>query len=280
MGARLGWILLLLIGTGCADLRVVGDYARQSAQFTADTRLAQRYRDTYKREEPFLAPREEPQEQATDRKRQASVVELLAIQKGLTDYMNTLAKLAGEDTNDAVIDIGNLDTNLSNMVQYGVNSAHVEALAGLANAVARGLTSSRQKRAIEDMVTEADPHIQDLARRMVDLVQLCRQSSRNERAMVVNVLRVNIPYTRSGQAGGAEPAGTILVNRLARAQLQAREDEYSRAEAIFDQAGKGWATLAAGHRQLATGLRHLHGKALLQALRPMANDLRTLKNGL
>jgi hypothetical protein len=275
------WVLLLLAGlTSCTNLKVVRDYAKESAAFAARTDLADRYRDTYHREQPYLDPVDDLAEQATDAKRQASYPGLVRIQASVVAYMSTLAKLAGEELNTPVFNLDQVEHGLAPGANLGLHVDQLEAVAALTNLVARGLTSTLQKRAIHDLVTRADPHVQKLAADMKSLVHQYRETNHAERAKVLNVLKVHIPFTRDPGPGTPAAASTLLVNRLARAHLQAKLEEYDRIDPSYAQAEQGWAALAERHRKLKDGLTTLSAKELVEALRPTAQDLKAVSKGL
>jgi hypothetical protein len=220
---------LLAILTGCTNLKAVRGYVHGSAGFAAQSDLAERYRDTHHREEPYLDPVDDLVEKATDARRQASFQNLVKVQRTIVTDLKALATLAGEETSAPGFDLDRLDHDLAPAANLGVHPEQLEAIAALTKLVTRGGASSLQKRAIHNLVARADPHFQKRVAEMRTLVHLYHQTHRNERAKVLNVLKVHIPYTRD-PAGHPATASLLLVNRLARAHLQAKLEAYDAVE--------------------------------------------------
>ena len=279
--SRIGSLLLLASLGGCVNLKAVADYANRSAQFTADIGLATRYRDTYRREAPYLNAAMDRLERDTDARRQAEYQDLIKIHQTLTAYLNILAQLASVNTYQSAIDTGNLDSNLQQPAAVlGFSTAQMDAVAGLTNVVTRIVRARGQEVAIEQLVKEADPHVQTLVVAMQQLNQIYQETNRNEKAMVLDVFKFYIPTTQDGPPPAPVSGGSLLLNRVARSQFLAKSDEYALTEEAYPKARKGWAALAQGHHQLAQGLGKLSGKALVAALKPMADDLKVVKNGI
>jgi len=264
-------ILLLLLG-GCTNLKVVRDYAKESAQFSAYSELTERYRDTYQREQPYLDLEDDKGEQITDQKRQAAYEGLIRIHKALTAYMQTLAKLAGEDSFSLSKDVTALSGSIKALPELGIDAAQVDAYSGLVQVITRWATAAAQERAVRQLVEAADPQVQQLLAGMQHLLELYRKTNQNERAKVVGVFEVYLPFTGE--------AKDVLLNRLARAQLHAKLEEYRQADLKYVKAGKAIQAMADGHRKLKANLAELSREDLKQSLIQAATDIKTLREGL
>jgi len=269
---RMVLLVSLVMLTGCTNLKVVRDYASESAKFSAYTELTDRYRDTYQREQPYLDVEDDKGEKATDEKRQAAYENLIKIHQSLTAYMQTLAQLAGEDTFSLSKDVGALSGSIQQLPELGIGTDQVEAYTGIVQIVARWSTTGKQERAVRKMVEEADPSVQKLLAGMRHLVGLYRKTNQNERARVVGVFEVQIPFT-------GEPKD-VLLNRLARAHVQAKTWEYKQADQQYAKAEKALAAMAEGHRKLREGLADLSREDLKQSLSQAAKDIKAIRENL
>jgi len=264
-------ILLLMLG-GSTNLKVVRDYAKESAQFSACTELTDRYRDTYQREQPYLDLEDDKGEKATDAKRQAAYEGLIRIHKALTAYMQTLAKLAGEDAFSLSKDVAALSGSIKPLPELGIDATQVDAYSGLVQVVTRWATAGVQERAVRRMVEEGDPQVQQLLAGMQHLVELYRKTNQNEQAKVVGSFEVYIPFTGDSK--------DVLLNRLARAHLQSKLEEYRLAEQKYVKAIKAIKAMADGHRKLKENLAELPREDLKQSLIQAAEDIKTVRESL
>jgi hypothetical protein len=264
--------LLLLVLGGCTNLKVVRDYAGESAKLSAYTELTDRYRDTYQREQPYLDLANDQGEKATDEKRQAAYESLIKIHQSLTAYMETLAKLAGEDAYSLSKNADALAGAIKPMPDLGISADQVDAYSSLVQVVARWATAACQESAVRKAVEAADPHVQKLLAAMQHLVRLYRKTNEQERARVVGVFEVAIPYTNDPK--------DVLLNRLARVQMQSRIEDYKQADLKYAKAEKALAAVAEGHRKLREGLANLSREDLKQSLTQTAKDIKTIRESL
>lgn len=258
--------------TGCVNLKPVQNYASESAKFSAYTELTDRYRDTYRREQPYLDASLDKGEKATDAVRQATYEDLLRIQQGITAYMETLATLAGEDTFSLSKDVTTLAGTIKQVPNLGLKAEQVDAYANVVQVITRWATSAKQERAVRQMVTEGDPHLQVLLKAMGDLVEIYRKTHESERKRVLGVFEVGILFT--------DDPKDVLLNRLARAHQQAKAEEYRQADLKYEKAAKALAAMAEGHRKLRESLSDLSREDLKQALSQAAKDIKTIRESL
>jgi len=264
--------LVFLALSACTNLKPVREYALESAKFSAYTGLTKHYRDTYYRERPYLDPEGDKVEKLTDAKRRAAYGDLLKLNKALSTYMKTLAQLAGEDTYVLSKELDALSGTLQEHLELGIDADQVQACTSLVQITARWAATARQERAVREMVQQGDPHVQKLLAGMGHLVRLYRKTHLNERAQVLGVFEAQLPFTEKPQ--------DALLNRLARAHVQSKTEEYDAAEKRFVQVEKALAAMATGHRTLKEHLSDLSKEELKASLKQAAQDIQEIRENL
>lgn len=264
--------LVILALTACTNLKPVREYALESAKFTAYTELTKRYRDTYYRERPYLDPEGDKAERASDATRRAAYSDLLKLNKVLCAYMKTLAQLAGKDTYVLSKELDALSGTLQEHLDLGIDGDQAQAYTSLVQITARWAVSARQERAVREMVRQGDPHLQRLLAGMTHLVRIYRKTNQNERAQVLGVFEAQLPFTEKPQ--------DVLLNRLARAHVQSKTEEYDAAEKRYAQVEKALAAMAKGHRALKDHLGDLSKEELKTSLKQAAEDIKDIREHL
>lgn len=263
-------VLFLAASVGCVNLKTVRDFAGESARFSAYTELTAHFRDTCRRERPYLSGEAAELAQANDRQRQAACRDLLELQRALSAYMRTLARLAGEETFDVSEGLGEAASGIGAHADYGLDARHAAAYAGLSRVVARWATSARQQRAVRDLIQEADPSLQALLDGMASVVDCCRRTNENEKDTVTGMLEVEIAF--------ADRAPDRLLAALAKAHLQSRLDEYRLADAMCGSAERGIRKIQEGHRTLFENCDRLSRAEAAAAIDRCSQDLRTIRS--
>ncbi|MEW6519856.1 MAG: hypothetical protein AB1461_10630 [Thermodesulfobacteriota bacterium] len=265
-------LLATLVLAGCANLQEVRDYADASARFSAYAELTTRFRDTYQREQPYLSGEADRLARENDRRRQAAYADLLVIHQRVTLYMQTLARLAGDDAFNLSPQIDSLSAGIKAHPELGIAAQQVDAAANLSQVISRWLTASYQQRAVRSMITEGDPHLQKMLAAMLTLIRYYRQTSENEKNTVLGFFAVEIPF--------ADPSQDRLLVALARAQLQARTAEYNEVQHQYDAAEQGIRSMAEGHRQLLANLDRLSSAEARAMISKFAQDIKTIRENL
>lgn len=264
------WALLLTLTlTGCVNLKEVGEYAGESAKFSAYTELTERFRDTYYREQPYLTGEAERLAQANDIKRKAAYDDLLTIHQRVTLYMQTLAKLSGEDSFDLSANLDSLAGGIKEHPDLGIDKQQVDAIADITKVITRWATSSQQQRAVREMIKQGDAPLQTTLQGMKTLVRYYRASHENERKAVLGFFEVELPYVE-------DPEHRLLAT-LARAHLQAKEAEYQAVQPQYEAAAQGIERIAEGHRKLVENIDDLTSKAVRDSIKRFAKDIKAIR---
>jgi hypothetical protein len=256
----------------CANLKEIRDYADESAKFSAYIELTTRFRDTYDREQPYLYDEAAQLAQDNDKRRKAAYEDLLKIQNTISLYMQTLAKLAGEDTMDLSNEIDSVTKGVKAYPDFGINEKQVDAISNISKVISKWITSSYQERAIRDMIKEADADLQTTLAGMLSLVHYYKETNENENKTILGFFEVEIPF--------ADSSKDKLLATLARAHLQSKTYEYKIAELKYDEAEKGIKRIAEGHKKLFENIDKLSKAEVKNMISKAAKDIKVIRENL
>jgi hypothetical protein len=242
-------LLLTLALIGCVNLKEVRDYAGESSKLSAYTELTSRFRDTYEREQPYFSGEADRQAQDNNKRRKAAYEDLLKIHQRVSLYMQTLARLAGEDTFDLSKEVDSLASGIKAYPDFGIDEKHVDAISNISKVITKWITSSYQERAVRDMVKDGDAHLQTTLEGMMSLVRYYKKTNENESKTVLGFFEVEIPFADS-------PKDKLLAT-LARVHVQSKTLEYKNAQLKYDLAEKGIKSVADGHKKLLENIDRL-----------------------
>lgn len=265
-------LLLAFFVVGCANLKGVRDFAGESAKLSAYTDLTTRFRDTYQREQPYLSGEADRIAQENDKRRKAAYNDLLKIHQSAALYMQTLAKLAGENRFDLSKKIDALGDGIKAYPDLGIDDKEVNAVSDISKVIAKWITTAYQERAVRNMISEGDPHLQTLLDGMTGLVRYYRKTNENEKNTVLGLFETEIPY--------ADTPKDKLLATLARAHMQSKASEYKSVQRKYDEAEKGIKSIAAGHRQLLENIDKLSAHEVESMISAFAKDIKTIRENL
>jgi len=197
---------------------------------------------------------------------------LLKIHQTVSLYMQTLAKLAGENTFDLSKQIDSLSAGIKAYPDLGIDDKQVDAITNISKVITKWITTAVQERAVRSMVTESDPHLQKVLDGMIGLVRYYRKTNENEKNTVLGFFEVEIPYADS-------PKDRLLAT-LARVHVQAKTSEYMSVQRKYDEAEKGIKSIAAGHRKLLENIDKLSIDEVQSMISTFAKDIKTIRNNL
>ena len=265
-------LLLTLALAGCANLKEVRDYAGEAAKLSAYTELTTRFRDTYEREQPYLSGEADRLAQENDKKRKAAYADLLKIHQRVSLYMQTLARLAGEDAFDLTPEIGSLASGIKAYPDLGIEAKHVDAIANIAKVITQWLTSSYQEHAVRSMIKEGDADLQATLEGMTALVRYYKKTNDNEKKTVLGFFEMEIPY--------ADALKDRLLATLARAHVQSKTAEYKNTELKYADAEEGIKSIAEGHKRLLENIDKLSHAEVKGMIGKFAKDIKAMRENL
>ena len=265
-------LLFALFLVGCANLKGMRDFASESAKLSAYTELTTRFRDTYQREQPYLSSEADRLAQENDKRRKAAYEDLLKIHQTVSLYMQTLAKLAGENTFDLSKKIDSLGAGIKAYPDLGIDEKQVNAVVNISKVITKWITTAYQERAVRNVVMEGDAHLQTLLDGMMGLVRYYKKTNENEKNTVLGFFEVEIPY--------ADTPKDKLLATLARVHMQSKTSEYMNAQLKYDEAEKGIRSIATGHRKLLENIDKLSVDEVESMISTFAKDIKTIRNNL
>lgn len=273
----LSMCLSLLLG-GCAStggavsLQEVRDFADQSAKLGAYNELSNRYRDTYAREQLYLAPAAEKLGKETDAKRRAVYDDFVSAQKAVVLYMQTLSMLAGADRYDLGERLDDLGNGIKANLDNGLDQRHVQAYTGMTRLLTRVIASNYQNRSVQTMVRDGDRDLQTLLDAMLTITRLYIKTHENEKKTVLGIFDVEIPMAN-------KPQDRMLVT-LAKVHHLNKTAEYKLLDKRYDLAVQGLTKVSIGHQRLREHLNDVQGAEIRALLVSYARDLQAIRLGL
>lgn len=267
--------LLLAALCGCATgpetarLQEVRAFAAESAKLNGYADLTQRFRDSYTRQKPYLSAAAEQRERVTDARRRAAYDDLIAIQKTVVLYMQTLGQLAGGEQFDLKPQLKAIGSGIKAWPDTGLSDRHVNAYVGVARLLARAISGTYQDRAVQTMVREGYEALQDLLDAMQALLRYYDKSNDNEQKIVLGMLEMEIPF--------ADTPRDRLLAVLARAHQQAKAAEYRLIGLRHTLALNNVEAIARGHQALLQHLDQLDSPAARSALARSGSEVRATR---
>lgn len=244
--AMLAMLALLALLSGCASstqrMDQVRSFAATAPRLSAYAELTERFRDTYRREQPYLSPAADTREHLLDARRQAACDDFIAIHKGVQAYMGALGRLAGDNQYDFEDQVKGLSSGIKAWPDTGLDDRHVNAYAGMTRLLARAMTSRYQDRSVQAMLHEGALPMMDLLDAMRALLRYYDKTSDNEAKIVLGMLDVEIPYVDTPQQR--------LLATLAKSQRQAKTAEYRLMSRRYTLAEHSVEAIARQHQAL------------------------------
>lgn len=260
-------VFVVLYLAGCANLQPVREFANASAELSGYTQLTNRFNTTYERERLYISGLVDARAQENDKKRKAVYDDLLKVHRTATLYMQTLAKLAGEDTYDLSGEINGIAGGIKAHPEFGISAAQVDAVANISNLISKWATAGIQEDAVKEMVREGDASFQHLLDGMTNLVRLYAKTNENEKRTILGFFEVELLY--------ADTPKDKLLATLARVHEDSKRREYEQAKHLFLNAEQGIQKVSEGHTKLLKHLDDLSGDDLKASLKVLTKDIKS-----
>ncbi|MDD2046007.1 hypothetical protein [Pseudomonas putida] len=268
-----GFVLITLALVGCSNLEEVQEFANESAKFASDTTLIDHYQSTFAREAPFLTtPAQKALASDNDARRQKQLTDVRRLNYGVASYMQTLARLAGDESFDVSKSLDGLAQSLGKHPELGINEQQVAAYSSLAKTIAKGLTAAAQQAAVRDMVTAADSDLQVLLSAMKDVLRYAQATSANEKSTVIGRYESEIPFYQR--------QNMWLVASLGTEAMIAKRQEYENVDGEYAAAQQALDRIKAGHARLREDADHLSAKEVRVAIDAMTKEIKAVRKQL
>lgn len=235
---------------GCASstprMAEVRAFAADAPKLNAYHELTERYRSSYQRQQPYLAPAADARERALDASRQQASDDFRRIDDVVQAYMQALGTLAGDRQYDLRDPIKTVGTGIKAWPDSGLEDRHVNAFTGLVRVVSRAITAPMQERAVDQLLRDGSAPMQQLLDAMRTLLRLYDRSSDNEQKIVLGMLETEIPYLDAGR--------DRLLIALSKSLEQEKKTEYRLIGLRHTLARKNLDLIEQRHRALVESL--------------------------
>lgn len=239
---------LLALLAGCASetrLAQVRDFADDAPKLAGFADLSARFRDTYRREQPYLAPDADARERVIDSKRHDAYPDFVALHDAVSAYLHALRALAGKGQYDFSGAARAMSAGIKAWPDTGLADRHVDAYARLVDVLTRYGGARQQDQAVQAMLREGYQPLQDALDAMHTLLRYFNKHHDNEQRLVMGMLEIEIPYA-------AAPRDRLLA-ALAKAHQQEKASEYRLLGLRHTLAAQHVDALRTRHAQLFQG---------------------------
>lgn len=257
MQPRLLIVILLLVcalagctttGSGTIALAPVREFAAMSGKLDVFAEVSVRYRDTYQRERPYLAPAAAQEAAASNAMRRAAYPEFISIARCVQLYMDTLGTLAGEKQGDLSGRLKSLVGAIKAQPDSHITVREASAYTRLAQLMAGALSAAYQQASATQMLRQGAEPMQALLTALSNIVSDYTRTASNEKKTVLGLYEVELPFLETS-------GPTRLLLTLANLDYALKQDDYSAASRQLTLAGKNLHTIAAAHLGLVQHLR-------------------------
>jgi len=275
--SRFGGLLVIaaLALSGCANLEVVGKFAKTSAATADYQQVVVDYADSPRRQRSYQPERMAAQLDALVKRRAEQKPQLEGSQKVLVEYMSALGDLAADKLPNVDDEIDGIGKSLETAQFVGDGDAQIgkktaTAAASIAKVLVRAVLDAWRQCQLIKIVKESDPHLQIVVAGLKEVLDKdLRGSLDNEELAVSKPFQAWIAAATSGNDPDGAPsvARILLSERLEQVQGKlAKLDAYIR---VLDTIGKG-------HADLFANVDKMDGKTLKTRLQVYSKDLQTL----
>jgi hypothetical protein len=217
-------------------------FAADAPKLGAYHELTERYRHTYKRQQPFMYAAADVSEQQLDTRRQQACDDFIQLQYGLQAYMQALGRLAGDSQYDLEDQVKHLSTSIKAWPDTGLEDRHVNAFAGLARLALRGVTGPQQEQTVDQLLRDARQPVREVLDAMRILLRLYDKSNDNEEDIVIGMLESEIPFL--------DPGRDRLLLALSKSLQQQKQAEFRLIGLRYTLARKNLDLIEQRHRAL------------------------------
>ena len=262
----LNFIVTAILFTGCADLgaiRKFADAAADSAQYTA---LSSDYPKSIERQKRYQPTNQQQTLDSILKTRQSQQPGLLALHKGIANYMRALGDLAADDLVSYDKSLDGVTDNLKTTKL--VSSVEADAFGSITKLIAKASTDAYRQSELRKLINDANSDFQTVINAMVRIVGTDFVASLDNDSIalkghyknIIEVARHNGP-----QDASIELLNEQLLDKLALIEIQ-KEACVGYAETLR--------TIGAGHQSLFDNRSHISSKVVLTTIQGYADQVK------
>lgn len=262
--------VVLLVGSlaGCANLGAIRSYAEKSSSISGYTKLVNDYVNAPKESAPYLPAAQQAQLAEAIKSSSELKEALIARHKIIQSYMESLGRLASDETVVYDKEI----TSLGKAIQDNKFMTQTDATAftELAKLIAKALTDYWRQKELKSLIKRANQPVQTLIASMRSVVDKNYVNALNTEERAIKGYYDDI-LADSKDPAGKEALKEIKNQRLAVIEIR-RKEIVIYSKALSDIGG--------GHQELFKNLEQLDAKAVLDQMVTYARYLQNAKNAL
>lgn len=259
--------LLLLALTGCADLKEIRTFADSAANTASYTGLTHYYLGEFDRSKDYEEnPDRQKQLDTESAARHKQEKALLALHRGVHDYMNAIGALAS----DELVSYDPALTRLGDSIKETklVDDARVDAYRDLTSFIAKAATDGYRQRKLKQLIHDANPSFQKVTEALHRIVGSNYVLSLDNEAAVMDSY-----YQETIRTAQKNDPATELVKETWRTKKQ---DLAARRQACLAYA-ETIEKIAQGHQEMFNHLDNLNAKITLDTMFGYAQELDELR---
>ena len=264
----------LVFLVSCVDLTAIRKFADTSADSAGYTSLTTDYINSIERlkryqEEKFY---KELDKQIEIRQKQKKP--LLALHKGVEDYMHALGALASDDLVSYDKSLGSLSTEIKNAKLPGVEDKQVQAISGLTKLLAKAFTDGYRRAKLEEFIKESNSDFQSVIAAMTTIAGEAYVSSLDIEIVAVNEYYKNI--VKISEKNPPQQASIELLKENWKSKIDAIDTKKQSCVLYTDTLKK----IGQGHQSLFDNCDKLNTREFKAIISGYKNDIETLNKSI
>lgn len=255
---------------GCADLGAVREFASSSARITTLPQLVNQYVESPERR-TLYEPKDLHEElERLAEERAAQRDGLLALQRGLTDYMDAIGRLADDKLTHSSDSWSTWENSVKALPDAIVPYAAASAYAELGEVVTNIVLDGYRRRQLLKVIREANGPFQEVIAQLQTIVSTDFEADRRRELTVVE------DYFETADQTGRNEGLKLIAEELK--YVRTRE-LVSRGRALSEYVG-ALEAVALAHQNLANWEGSLGDRAILKQLEETAKELQRAYGGI
>ena len=265
-----GAILLLL--SGCADLKGIRQFSEISADSAGYTALSIDYVKTLERKKRFQEPSHYPELDEVIKRRKEQQPALLGLHKGVQEYMTAIGALAA----DELVSYNNALDSFSNNIKSAkiIDDKGVDAFSALTKLIAKAATDAYRQDKLNQIIGESNADFQILITSMSKIVGEDYVASLKNEADAVDQFYQEIIVI----AENAPPQQASI--ELLKESQQVKKDAIEAKKQSCLAYAKLLKNIGKGHELLFQNREQLTAQQFLNTLQGYSNEIKALNKAI
>lgn len=258
----------LIFLSACADLKAIRKFADSSVNSAGYTSLSADYPRSIERQKRYQEEKYHAQLDEELQKRKLQQPALLALHKGVEEYMSAVGALAS----DELVSYDNSVDSLAGEIKKAklIDDSKVDAFASLTKLIAKAATDLYRQRKLKQLINDANNDFQTVITAISDIVSKDFTSSLHNEAVTVDKYYKEI-ITIAEKALPQQAAVELL-----RDKWQEKKDEVKAKSEACVLYVKTLKTIGDGHQMLFDNKDNLSTKQVLDSINTYGKEVSAL----